>query len=88
MRISIALKINVIVLLVVLALGGIIGVLFVTEQTALITRELEHRVRFLGEPLSRSISLVASHNDIEAMDRYLQGVALDREVAYILVKST
>lgn len=87
MRISIAIKINIIIFLVVLVLGGVLGTYFIKEQTMALNDELSRGIDRFGNYLSQGVEIVTSKNDVESVNRVLQSAALDGEIAYIIVKS-
>ncbi|HEY5999685.1 MAG TPA: ATP-binding protein [bacterium] len=87
MRTSIAFRLNLIVLLVVLALGSVLGALSVLEQRAILRGELDRRMQFMGEYLARAVAEAAARQDTETMNAILRGATLDREVTYLMVKS-
>ncbi len=87
MRIGIALKLNLIVLVAVLALGGTLGAFFVTEQRKSLDGELERRIETAGRYLALDVGDALAANDADTLNRTLQTATLDREIAYLIVKS-
>jgi PAS domain S-box-containing protein len=87
MRAGIAVKINGIVLLVVLALGAALALFYLREQRATLVAERERRIRITGVHYAHAVEYELSRANLEGVDRILKGAALDEEVAYVIVKS-
>ncbi len=87
MRIGIALKLNLIVLIVVLALGSILGAFFVSEERRMLDRELDRRIQIAGPNLALDIGDALTERDPDTLDRILQAAIRNREIAYLIVKS-
>ena len=87
MRVGIAFKINLIVLATVLLLGGTLGWFFVVEEERTLRSELDRRIELLGEHLAAHISADVVAGDYDAVDAALIGSIVDREIAYVFVKS-
>ncbi len=87
MRIGLALKLNLIVLAAVLALGATLGAFFVTEQRAMLNSGLDRRIRIAGPALAMDIGDALTQNDVATLDRILAAAVRNREIAYVIVKS-
>lgn len=87
MKIGIALKINLIILLVVFFLGAAMGALFITENQQTFNSTLERRIQLVGNGISKSIGEAAAYEDTAAIERFLNAFGLDDEISYIMVKS-
>ncbi len=87
MRIGIALKLNLIVLVAVLALGASLGGFFVAEQRKMLDRELDRRIRIAGPNLALDVGDALAENDADTMDRILRAATRNREIAYVIVKT-
>lgn len=87
MRIGIALKINLILVAVVLCLGSVTGILFVVTQKKHLSEELTRRVELFGGYMAKSIAHAVTSSDLAIADRQLKAAALDKEIAYVMVKS-
>ena len=88
MRIGLALKLNLIVLAAVLALGATLGAFFVTEQRTMLDRELDRRIHIAGPSLALDVGDALAENDAGTLDRILVAAVRNREIAYVIVKST
>ncbi len=86
MRIGIAYKVSLAVLGVVLGLGGALGGFFAVEQGRALRQDLDRRVELTGAYLAASLGHAVEAHDMAALDRLLVGLALDPEIAWVVVK--
>jgi PAS domain S-box-containing protein len=86
-RFGIAYKLNAIVLLSVLALGGSLGAFFVVEEGRTLRSELDRRVELLAMHLDASVGHAVASHSWAAAAAILDATPLDDEIAYVFVKS-
>jgi signal transduction histidine kinase/CheY-like chemotaxis protein len=84
---GIVFKINLILLAVVVFLGSLMGALFIESQKQHLSEELDRRINLIGGYLSQSIEPAISSGDLATVDLHLQAAGLDKEIAYVMVKS-
>jgi PAS domain S-box-containing protein len=87
-RFGIAYKLNAVVLVTVLALGGSLGAFFAVEQGRMLRTELDRRVALLGAHLDGAIAHAVVVGDERAVRGSLDAAALDPEIAYVIVKAS
>jgi len=85
-RLGIAYRINVIVLVTVLVLGGSLGAFFVYEEDRALRVELERRLRMLGEQVAAYLGHELQENAPGKIEGILRSVR-DPEIGYVLVKT-
>jgi PAS domain S-box-containing protein len=86
-RFGIAYKLNAIVLLSVLALGGSLGAFFVVQEGRTLRAELDRRVELLAMHLDGSVGHAVAANSWSTAAAILDATPLDAEIAYVFVKS-
>jgi PAS domain S-box-containing protein len=86
-RVGIAYRISLVVLVAMLGLGATLGAFFFAEQGRTLQRDLYRRVDLLGATLAGNLGRAVVQGDPRAIDAALAGAVSDPEVAYVLVKS-
>lgn len=87
MRLSLNISINLILLVVVFALGSTIGAFFISQQKLDLWTDLEHRVHMLGQQVTSGAYPPLAEGRIDHLARVLEAAAVDPDIAFILVKS-
>ncbi len=87
MRLSLNISINLILLLVILALSSTIGAFFISQQKLDLQHDMEHRVEIIGRQVSSEVQAPLAAGESHHVGRLLDAATVDREVAFIMVKS-
>ncbi|MBU5636844.1 response regulator [Geomonas sp. Red69] len=87
MRLSLNISINLILLAVILALGSTIGAFFISQQKLDLHEDLEHRVNLLGQQVTSEVYPALAQGEIHHLGRILEAATVDRDVAFVMVKS-
>ncbi|WP_224960264.1 ATP-binding protein [Geomonas subterranea] len=87
MRLSLNISINLILLLVILALGSTIGFFFVSQQRAILHENLSHRVEMIGRQVTSDVYTPLVEGELGHVARVLESATIDPEVAFVMVKS-
>jgi PAS domain S-box-containing protein len=84
-RIGIALQLDLIVVLVVLAMGGVLGAFFVHAQGGVMESALEARTSVAGRYLAAAAEARWGEATDAGLDAILTAAVLDPEIAYVLL---
>ncbi|WP_224983285.1 ATP-binding protein [Geomonas agri] len=87
MRLSLNISINLILLVVILALGSTISFFFVSQQRATLRNDLEHRVEMVGRQVTGEVYAPLQKGDLGHVGHILEAATADPEVAFVMVKS-
>ncbi|QWV94345.1 response regulator [Geomonas oryzisoli] len=87
MRLSLNISINLILLIVILALGSTIGFFFVSQQRTTLRSDLEHRVEMVGRQVTSNVYAPMQKGDLGHIGHILEAATAEPEVAFVMVKS-
>ncbi|MBJ6750420.1 hybrid sensor histidine kinase/response regulator [Geomonas anaerohicana] len=87
MRLSLNISINLILLVVILAMGSTIGFFFISQQRATLRSDLEHRVEMVGRQVTSEVYAPLQKGELGHVGHILEAATADPEVAFVMVKS-